>query len=256
VFDPITGSRDKANLGLTRRLDLDLRLSARQASVGPVKLSELAATAQTREGFAVFDVSDAQALGGRVQAGMRFSAAAQGTNIDANFGGSDIDGGQLGKVAGMTRILPQSRGNVSVTMKGPVQSWSTFINRLDGKIAANFGAGPISNLDLAKLRAQIAKGKVFSLDAAGNASTSVDAFKLNAAVANNMATLKDTSIQASDSLIQLDGVVSFEGRGLALNGTLSDAKAQGNATPSASFRVGGTWSEPFVSPLPAPAAPD
>src|SRR5690606_38390753 len=51
--------------------NLDLRLSAAAATAGSIKLSDIAATAQVKDGLAAFDISDAQAFGGNIQFGMR-----------------------------------------------------------------------------------------------------------------------------------------------------------------------------------------
>src|SRR5690606_31695573 len=48
-------------------VDMDLRLSAREATIGTVTLNELAATARIEDGYAAFDISDASAFGGDIQ---------------------------------------------------------------------------------------------------------------------------------------------------------------------------------------------
>ena len=60
------------------RLNLDLRLSAAQATVGAIALADVAATARVDEGMAAFDISDAAAFGGNIQAGLRFDRKARG----------------------------------------------------------------------------------------------------------------------------------------------------------------------------------
>ena len=63
---------------------MDLRVSARQASLGSIVLADVAATARIDETLAAFDISDASVFGGDIQAGLRLDRKAEATGIAPN----------------------------------------------------------------------------------------------------------------------------------------------------------------------------
>ncbi|TGU41935.1 AsmA family protein, partial [bacterium M00.F.Ca.ET.152.01.1.1] len=85
------------------RINLDLRLSAAHAMAGPVQLADVAATAQVKNGLAVFDISDASAFGGTVQSSLRFDRKPEGTQVEMRLLASDVDTGAFATAAGMTQ---------------------------------------------------------------------------------------------------------------------------------------------------------
>ena len=115
------------------RLNLDLRLSARQATAGSLTLADVAATARVNDGFAAFDISDASAFGGNVQTGLRFDRKPEGTQIELRLLASEIDGGAFGAAAGITRLVPVGRGTVSVILKGQGTTWEGIMEHANGR---------------------------------------------------------------------------------------------------------------------------
>ena len=75
AFTPLTsgegGMPGAIDTKFANQMELDLRLSAARATAGSIGMTEVAATAQVKNGLAVLDISDATAFGGTVQAGIR-----------------------------------------------------------------------------------------------------------------------------------------------------------------------------------------
>ncbi|OWK21955.1 hypothetical protein AJ88_13350 [Mesorhizobium amorphae CCBAU 01583] len=73
------------NTSFADKINLDLRLSAAHATAGPVQLADVAATAQVKNGLAVFDISDASAFGGNIQAACVSTASPKARRSRSGF---------------------------------------------------------------------------------------------------------------------------------------------------------------------------
>lgn len=238
------------------RINLDLRLSATKATAGSIALAEVAATAQVKGGLAAFDISDAEAFGGNVQAGIRFDRKVSGTQAEMRLLASDIDGGAFGAAAGMSHIVPIGRGTVSVILKGPGLSWNALLENANGSVAATFGVGAIAGLDLQAFLKRTSQGGFFSLDEVSGGTVPVDGVELKATISNGVAKIDKAEARTATNRIWLTGIVPYVGRGLALSGAIEARDPATATTPAVrptAFFVGGSWSAPFVSPLVAPA---
>jgi AsmA protein len=252
------GSGD-ADENSANRLDLDLRLSAAHATAGGIQLADVAATAQVKNGLAVFDISDASAFGGTIQTSLRFDRKPQGTQAEIRLLASDVDGAAFGAAAGMTRLVPTGKGTVSVILKGPGKAWDSILENADGSISATFGAGTLTGLNLPAFLKRSEQGGFFALDDVANGTLPIDGIELKATISKGVARIDKAEANSAKTKIWLTGIVPFAGRGLALSGgvvqpnqTAAPVNGQAATIPSqASFFVGGTWSTPFISPIKA-----
>jgi AsmA protein len=274
------------------RINLDLRLSAAKATANAIELTDVAATAQVNESFAAFDISDAMAFGGNVQAGMRFTrrpvgaaggarasgetssipeetglpegtgdlegapvpqgpGVAEATDVEMRLLASDIDGGAFGAATGMTGLVPVGRGNISVILKGPGNAWDSILEHAYGSITASFGPGAFSAFDLDGFLERTRQGGFFALADVSRGALPIDALDLKASVADGVATVERAEARSSRGRIELSGIVRYAGRGLALSGSIVPAGQQAAPTTAQRFFVGGSWSAPFISPVPA-----
>ncbi|MDH4986049.1 AsmA family protein [Aminobacter anthyllidis] len=244
------------------RINLDLRLSATKATAGSIALAEVAATAQVKGGLAAFDISDAEAFGGNVQASIRFDRKPGGNQAEMRLLASDIDGGAFGTAAGMSHIVPIGRGTVSVILQGPGSNWNTLLENANGSVAATFGVGAIAGLDLQAFMKRAAERGFFSLDEVSGGTLPVDGVELKATISNGVAKIDKAEARTPTSRIWLTGIVPYVGRGLALSGAIEAREVTAStstttspvtpAVPPTAFFVGGSWSAPFISPLVAP----
>lgn len=236
------------------RINLDLRLSAAHATAGSIQLADVAATAQVKNGLAVFDISDASAFGGNIQSSLRFDRKPEGTQVEIRLLASDIDGGAFGTAAGMTRLVPASTGTVSVILKGPGKSWSSIFENADGSVSATFGPGALSGLNLQAFLKHSEQGGFFALDDVADGTLPIDGAELKASISKGVARLDKAEANSAKYKIWLSGIASYAGRGLALSGGITQADKAATPTNAqgpnqSSFFVGGTWSTPFISPI-------
>lgn len=243
------GQVGAADESLFDRLRVDLRLSARQARAGTVTLTDVAATARMASGIAAFDISDATAFGGDVQAGLHFDRT-KGTPIaEIRMLASGVEGASFASALGMSRMVPAGTGTVSVILKGPGEAWSTMLEQASGSVSARFGRGSLSGFDIDAFVARTAEGGFFSLDEVASGSFAVDGVDIRASISDGVAQIEKAEAWSSSARIRLSGVVPYLGRGLALSGqVLPGGNGSETVEPEALFFVGGSWGDPFVSP--------
>lgn len=239
------------------RLNLDLRLSAAQATVGAIALADLAATARVDEGLAAFDISDASAFGGTIQAGLRFDRKAAGTQVEMRLLASDVDGGAFAAAAGMTQLAPAGRGTVSVILKGDGSSWDALLAHANGSFSASFGQGGLSGVDIDALLARAKGGAPFPLSETAGEASPIDALELKANIADGVATIERAEVRSPLHRIALAGGTQLASGELNLSGIAGppqQAAAQAEPAAATSFRIGGPWNAPVVTPTAGPGA--
>ncbi|WP_157018554.1 AsmA family protein [Mesorhizobium xinjiangense] len=234
----------------TSELNLDLRLSAANASAGPFALTQVAATVQVKDGLAAFDISDAAAFGGTLQVGLRIDRRDNGNEGEVRLLATDVDMGQFGKAAGFTGPAPQAKGVTSVILKGPVATWDTLFAGANGSISLMLGPGSINGIDLAAFMARAREGGFFPLAEVSDGSLPIQSAELKATVSSGVARLDMARIVSGERTISLGGLIPYVGRGLALSGLIApqetDDETDGGGEVTGFF-VGGSWSAPFIS---------
>jgi AsmA protein len=245
---PSAGSPGAAEVdtSFTDQIDLDLRLSANTATAGAITLSEVAATAQVKEGIAAFDISDARAFSGALQAGFRLDRKPEGSHAEITMMASDFDTAALAAAAGVQRFAPQGRATVSLLIKGPVTSWGSLLSTGTGSISAELQNATVVGLDLPAFLSRTAEAGFFPLSELAEGSLAVTRAELDATLSHGVARIDEAEAVTPGGMISLEGIVPYVGRGLALSGTVTPAGEGGEPT---SFFVGGPWNAPFVSPI-------
>jgi AsmA protein len=236
-------------------LQLDLRLSAAHASAVGIDLADMAATVEIQDRSASFDLLDATALGGDWRADIRFDREADGTVTAIKLSGSGIDGSALGAAAGMTRLAPAGSGSLALELKGRGTNMRSVMENGDGSFSARFGAGALSELDLAAFLERCRQGGFFPLDEAGGGSLSIDGIDIKATITDGVAEIGRTEARFGERRIWLSGLASYADRSLALTGGVGPLEAAAGSSiqppDEARFFVGGSWSAPFISPVKA-----
>jgi AsmA protein len=225
---------------------LDLRLSATSAKAGSIAFSGLAATAQVKPGLAAFDISDAGAFGGNVQAGMRIDRGGPRADVELRLRGENIDMGALARTMKAHALVPVSRGTFSITLRGTGDGLADVIRTASGSISANFGPGAMAGIDIAKFAERAALGEFFPLSDVGDNSLAFTSVALKAGVENGTAKVERLDVATASGNLLLRGIVPLPGRGLALAGRWERSAAGTEPIP---FFVGGSWDAPYISPV-------
>ncbi|PLP59256.1 AsmA family protein [Mesorhizobium loti] len=257
------GDLDSIDTSFADRFNLDLRLSAAHATAGPIQLADVAATAQVKNGLAVFDISDAGAFGGNIQASLRFDLRPEGTQVEMKLLASDINGAEFTSAAGMTRLMPTGTGTVSLILKGPGKSWNSILQNADGSVSATFGPGNLTALNLPSFLKHAEEGGFFALDEVADGTLPIDGAELKASVAKGVARIDRAEAKSGQTKIWLSGIVPYAGRGLALSGGVIQPTPAAQPTPPVqpaptqpgTVPDGQTGTGQTTSATPPPAAP-
>jgi AsmA protein len=204
---------------------------------------------------------------------VRIDRKPDGNHVELRLHATDMDGAQISKAFGLTRLFPQATGSASLTLKGIGRDWSTVLDTGDGQISVSFGAGKVPGIDLAGFVKRAKSAGFFPLSAVGKGTLALDRLDLKATMSAGVATLDKADAKSGDQIISFAGLVPFVDRGLALSGTIypvpkpapaskDAAKPAGDAAqqaptpapatdtrPTAAFFVGGSWSAPYISPI-------
>ncbi len=242
-------------------LNFDLRLSATQATAGSVSMTDVAATAQVRDGLVSLDISDATAFGGMLQLGIRLDNVEGRDHAELRVAAENIDGGLMGEKLHFTAFMPKAKGSFSVFLKGHGETLNQVLETSDGSISASFGKGSIVGLNLETFREHNDKGSFFPLQDIADGELPIEGADLKATLAGGIAWIDTAEARlTTGEKITIGGLVPFAGRGIALSGSIlppeapsggetaaeEDSQDQG---PRETFFVGGSWNAPFIAPF-------
>ena len=267
---------------LLNSADLDIRLSAQNASIGAAQMTGLAAALQIRDGQAIFDIGDAKAFKGSIQTSIKLSQTEDGQdNIGVRLNAANIDSAAFLTALGLNDPILSGQGNLSVTAETSPQSLQSMLRNARGQISFTLNNGRMLGFDLNDFIAKMKSEGFFALQRRDKVSLDFKRLDVKASLGDGVATLETTKAETMQGALSLTGIIPLTDRSLALSGTLTlpqpakeatDTQADGGeATPPAPvatpetteltvteplvppaenlhFFVGGSWDRPFISP--------
>ncbi|MGW6779408.1 AsmA family protein [Brucella pseudogrignonensis] len=263
--------RDTIDTSFINRSELDLRLSAQTATAGPVSMTGVAAAVQIRGGRAMFDIGDAKAFNGILQANLQIVRDLKTASGELRFNASDIDSSQLFAALDFDKPFINGKGNVSLFMKGPANRWSGLLNNAQGNVSVQLNNGQMQGFSVQDFLTKAQSQGFFALERQDNVSLAFNRLDMKANLSDGVASLENATLATSEGTLNLAGIVPFVDRSLALSGEVifpdsqpqqqqnvdnqqgqpaqGDPNAQGAAAkPPLHFFVGGSWDRPFISP--------
>ncbi|MBB3656306.1 AsmA protein [Rhizobium sp. BK650] len=242
--------------GPLQLLDLDVRLSARQAQMGIFSLADVGASVIVAGDEAKFDIGDSQFEGGEMTAHL------EATRRDFDGGGKlqlsirDADFNALAEKLQLKGPLPHATGSLDLSLQTPKAIWTTGLADVTGKLKFWTSAGSIPGVDVSAVRTQAAQKSFFPLSTAANGAFAFNKLDLQADFANGTAEIHDARFVGSEQTLALSGVITYESNGLALSGSLEATDpARAADLPLLPFFIGGSWPNPVISPVPLLATP-
>lgn len=255
--------RDIINTSFIDRSELDLRLSAQTATAGPVSMTGVAAAVQIRGGRAMFDIGDAKAFNGILQANLQIVRDLKTATGELRFNASDIDSSQLFAALGFDKPFVNGKGNVSLFMKAPANRWSGLLNNAQGNVSVQLNNGQMQGFSVQDFLTKAESQGFFALERQENVSLAFNRLDMKANLSDGVASLENATLITSQGTLNLAGIVPFVDRSLALSGEVifpdsqpqqqqentNGQQAQPSPTkPPLHFFVGGSWDRPFISP--------
>ncbi|AWN49310.1 membrane assembly protein AsmA [Methylobacterium terrae] len=226
--------------GLTRG-DLDLRLSAASARLGPLEAQDVAAGLLVRDGTVEATLGRATVQGGTVKG--RAALAVLPAGLDARLQGSAdrIDLGGLFADLGWPRwILGRAQGSVALDSAG--SSLADLVGRLAGRAAATVEGGEILGLSLADL-AQRPEAAATALRRGGR--THFERARVSLTVNGGVAEIGQGQVRGGGLTASLGGRVFLAERRLGAEARIEP----GPDGRTGAFAIEGPWLRPAIRPL-------
>ena len=252
------------NTDFLKQLNLDLRVSTQKATAGTVNLSNVAATAQIRNGRAIFDIGDATAFDGSVAASFQLADEGDGAATgELRLNGTDVNSAAIASLLGLGNRFELGKGTVSLLLRGPISRWSTALSNAKGTLSMRFGNGQIRSLDLDRLLSKAKTDRFYSLNEKTDAWLAFDKLEIKANIMDGVAALETAQIQNKLGTLNFAGIVTLMSKSLALTGDFAApvaAPAPAEGAPADApkpeptfnhtrFFIGGSWDNPFISPI-------
>ncbi len=240
---------DMSDSQLADLLRLDLRLSALRATAGPFSLANVAAVIKLDDQLVTFDISDSQALGGSVIAGIRIDRKPANESAEFRLLADGIDGAALSDATGSNPWIPNARSKLSVILKGPLTLPDSFVSQANGSITASFESGTVGSFDLASFLDRAASGGFFAMDDLAPGTISFDRAEAKFTMTDGVARIDKAAISAGGRLIELGGIADYGQSSIAVTGRVQPGPDEDADVRATSFFAGGSWHSPYFSAI-------
>lgn len=242
--------------GPLQRLDLDLRLSAKQAQIAPFNLTDMGASIIVSSNEAKLDIGDSQFEGGSLTAHLEATRGDfdGGGKLQMSIRGADF-GGLIERLQ-LSGPLPRASGSLDLAVRTGLPLWKAGTGDLTGTIAFRAGSGSLPGFDTQAVRAEAARSDFFPLAAVSHRALAFNGFDISADIENGAAVLRNARIEGPQETLTLSGVIPYQSSGLALSGSIEATDpAKAAEFPPLPFFIGGSWPDPLLSAAHAPAGP-
>ncbi|WP_162894713.1 AsmA family protein [Rhizobium terrae] len=234
-------------------LELDLRLSAQQAMLGPFQLSEAAVSVMNVGDQSRVDILDSDFETGRLTGRIATTKnGSGGAGIAFRLAVQDADFGTIFKHLALAGPLPLARGSLDLSLDIDRPLTTPAWRDAKGTIHFRTGQGTLSGVDLAGIRRLAGTRPYFTLGEAGGNDLPFDSIDISAHLANGSADIREGRMVTPGETLSLSGVVPYANNSMALSASIQpkvqDAAKGGSAAPLIVF-VGGSWPDPVIWPV-------
>ncbi len=228
--------------------DLDLRLSAAAARLGPVALEDVAASVLVRDGAMELALNRAGLQGGTLKGRVALAPAEADpaeTELKAQGALDRADLGALLADLGAPRWMQgQGQGHLALESRG--RDLAALMARLSGRAAVSVDRGTLVGLDLADV-IQRNGGVAAGALARRNGRTPFERVNLSVRFADGAGEIGEATLQAQTLTAALRGGFSLSDRSLRARAELSPRTA--GARPGPLFDLAGPWDDLAVRAL-------
>lgn len=225
----------------------DVRLSAQEALVGPLHLTDVAAGVMIDGNRASLDIGDSiyagGSLSGRVllsENGLEHGGRLQVSLKNADFATVLDDFGLKGPI-------PDGKGILNIDIGTDRAFWATAVGDVSGHLTYSLTQGSLAGFDVHAFADLVRAGAFFSLSQASDATFDFQAADIKASFAAGTARLDRADFISPSGSLSVAGVIPYRNGSLALAGTLETAEPADDQPLR--FFVGGSWPNAVVSPL-------
>jgi AsmA protein len=233
-----------------QRLDLDLRISAKKAALGPFLFDDIGASLLVAGGKAKFDIGDSGFESGELTAHLEV------TERDFDAGGKLQISVRNADFAGLVNRLklqgplPLATGSLDLSLSTSKPIWAASLGDVSGKLHFSTKAGSFRQFNISAFRALAGEKTFFRMSDVADTAFDFDTINFDATFAKGSAEVQDAKIIGRNEIVTLSGVVPYRNNALALSGSLEAADpANADELPLMPFFIGGTWPDPVISPV-------
>lgn len=246
-LQPQSDTANRLDMSFLKQLRLDLRLSAQEASYGPLTLTDVAAGVMAANGRASVDIGDGTYAGGSLSGRIALANdGAEGGQLQFSLKDADLE--PVASSLGLAGPLPLGRGMLSVDLSTAEPLSKMTPGGVSGEIRYMANNGTLKNFNGPEFERLAAQGRFFNISQAGNGSFDFITADIVATLRNGIAELVKADIKGEGRTLSLAGVIPYRNGSLALAGAI---RPDDSAIPAVRFFVGGSWPNPVISPLAA-----
>ncbi|GAA5100215.1 hypothetical protein GCM10023260_11830 [Bartonella acomydis] len=211
LFGPVFFSVKEKNpffdMAIFDRIGVDVRLSAPQAKLSNIALTNLAIAMQIRDGHGIFDLGHANILGGSLQGNIEITPAGQKVRLEGRATGTAID---IQSVSEALKIIPfvQSKANFTMTVQTLARSWSEIFARMRGELALNMSSGCLLGYDLNDLQKRLAKNEQFFLTSDNTLSTAFESWNIQTSFSEGTIKVKESLMHTANWRLSIWGIIA------------------------------------------------
>ncbi len=234
--------------GLTG-VDLDLRLSAAQITLGRAKLGRTAVAANLRGGKLLVTIGESQAFGGVLKGSMALAASDAGAEFKSQLQFTDVDLEKcLGDIFQFRRI--DGRGDMAVAIDATGTSVLAMTRTLNGTANLTGREGSLVGWNVEQLLRRLERRPLSGTGDFRNGRTPFEKLTADFKITEGIATVDSVILEGSKVRLGLAGSASIPARDFDLHGVASLAVASTDTAPAFElpFVVQGPWDDPILLP--------
>jgi AsmA protein len=248
MIGPSLREGDEEARRLQTSAELDVRLSAQQATIGPFQFYDLALGVMSIGEQSRLDILDSSFQSGRLTGRLATIKGGPEGALALRLMVKDADFTDIIQRLQLKGPLPAGRGSmdISVDVARPLTT-ATWRNA-KGSVHFTGEAGVLAGVDLASIRTLGAQKPYFALSETAGAALEYQSIDLAAELSDGSAEIKKGQITTSTETIALAGIVPYVNNSLALSAII---RPLDNAqSTSEGLFIGGSWPDPVIWPLP------
>ncbi|UNF29401.1 AsmA family protein [Bartonella krasnovii] len=204
MFSSVKKKNSFFDMALFDRIGVDIRLSAPQAKIENILLTDLAAAIQIKNGYGIFDLGHANIWGGSVQSNIEVTSAGQKIRIGGNISGSSIDTQEALEALGFMPFV-QSKINFTATIQTLVGSWMEVFTKMQGRLTLKMSSGRLLGYDLNELQTKLSRKQPFLLKNNDSVSTNFDHWDIQTSFSAATIKITESLMRTTDLSLSIQG---------------------------------------------------
>jgi AsmA protein len=241
AVEPAVGMERPELPSLVKTVDMDLRLSARTASLGPVQMQDVALGLMNMPQQFRLDVLDSDLQPGRLTGRISTSQGSAPAAVAIRLAVRDADFGAIGQRLNLSRPLPSATGSLDIALDMPRPLDEQRLRDASGSLQFTLGPGRLDRIDLATLRQLAATRASFGLNEIANGFLDFTSIQAKAVVRGGVAEIQDVLIDGATDTVKVAGTIPLPpNEEIALS-----AEVGAKTTPSSTLRLllSGGWTD-------------